>query len=74
MSENDTETPDLEEIGHPKGTLAIVALYAAMFIVGWILLFATQFVPRGTPQPGIGDTPAEVCDTVTDAATESITE
>lgn len=60
MSEN--ETVDLDEIGHPKGTLAIVALYAALFIAGWILLFATQFVPRGTPQPGI-DAAAAVCDT-----------
>ena len=60
MSENDT--PDLDEIGHPKGTLAIVALYALLFVAGWVFLFATQFVPRGTPQPGI-DASAEVCET-----------
>jgi len=66
MSEN--ETVDLEEIGHPKGTLAIVALYALMFIAGWIFLFAMQFVPRGTPQPGIGDSAAAVCETTPDSA------
>lgn len=68
MSEN--EIPDLEEIGHPRGTLAIVALYALLFVIGWVFLFATQFVPRGTPQPGIGDSAAAVCDTTTDAVTE----
>ena len=65
MSEN--ETPNLDEIGHPKGTLAIVALYALLFIAGWIFLFATQFVPRGTPQPGI-DAASAVCDTTTETA------
>lgn len=64
MSEN--ETVNLDEIGHPKGTLAIVALYAALFVAGWIFLFATQFVPRGTPQPGV-DAAAAVCETPQDS-------
>jgi len=61
-----SENVDLDEIGHPKGTLAIVALYALMFIAGWIFLFAMQFVPRGTPQPGVGDSAAAVCATTPD--------
>lgn len=60
---SDNVTVDIEEIGHPRGTLAIVVIYAALFVAGWIFLFATQFVPRGTPQPGIGNTPAVVCET-----------
>lgn len=67
MSEN--ETPNLDEIGHPKGTLAIVALYALLFVIGWIFLFATQFIPRGTPQPGI-DAAAAVCDTTPESVAE----
>lgn len=67
MSEN--ENLNLDEIGHPRGTLAIVALYALLFVAGWIFLFATQFVPRGTPQPGI-DAAAAVCETTPESVSE----
>jgi heme/copper-type cytochrome/quinol oxidase subunit 1 len=30
--------PDLE-LGHPKGTLAIVGLYALLFLMGWLAFF-----------------------------------
>lgn len=33
---------------HPRGTLAIVLLYAALFVVGWIALFLL-FLGRGAP-------------------------
>jgi hypothetical protein len=39
------------DLGHPKGTLAIVALYALLFALGWLALYWWVFVPRGTPHP-----------------------
>lgn len=42
---------DLDKIGHPKGTLAIVLIYAALFALGWAFLYFVEFVPRGTPHP-----------------------
>ncbi len=47
----DSDPVDLEKIGHPKGTLAIVLIYAAMFALGWAFLYFVEFVPRGTPHP-----------------------
>lgn len=32
---------------HPKGTLAIVLIYAALFVLGWIALYFGEFLPRG---------------------------
>jgi hypothetical protein len=32
----------------PRGTLAIVAVFGALLVVGWLLLFFGVFVPRGT--------------------------
>jgi len=45
-----SEKEMLEAIGHPKGTLAIVLLYALLFAAGWVCLYFFQFVPRGLPQ------------------------
>ena len=45
------ERLDLEKIGHPRGTLAIVLIYAALFALGWAFLYFVEFVPRGTPHP-----------------------
>ena len=47
----DDEPVDLDEIGHPKGTLAIVLIYAALFALGWAFLYFVEFVPRGAPHP-----------------------
>jgi Cytochrome c oxidase subunit IIa family len=41
--------PDLE-FGHPKGTLAIVGLYALLFLIGWLAFFF-GFLDRGAPTP-----------------------
>jgi hypothetical protein len=41
----------LEDLGHPRGTLAIVILYALLFALGWIGLYVFEFLPRGAPQP-----------------------
>lgn len=52
-----TETPqeereiDPSEIGHPRGTLAILLIYGLLFGLGWLGLFFFEFVPRGTPHP-----------------------
>lgn len=40
----------VEELGHPKGTLAIVLIYGALFALGWCLLYFVEFIPRGAPQ------------------------
>ena len=37
--------------GHPKGTLAIVAVYGLLFVIGWLVLYFGVFVPRGTLTP-----------------------
>jgi hypothetical protein len=43
----DLDSAALEEIGHPKGTLVIVLLYGALFVLGWVLLYFGEFLPRG---------------------------
>ncbi|MFN7961172.1 MAG: hypothetical protein U0002_07855 [Thermoanaerobaculia bacterium] len=43
--------PDLEQLAHPKGTLAIVLLYAALFAAGWLAFYFLVFLPRGAPHP-----------------------
>lgn len=37
--------------GHPKGTLAIVAVYGLLFVLGWLALYLFVFVPRGAVTP-----------------------
>ena len=45
------EPGPLPDVGHPKGTLAVVGLYALLFALGWLALYWFVFLPRGTPQP-----------------------
>lgn len=45
------EDSELAEIGHPKGTLAIVLVYALLFAVGWLALYVFVFLHRGAPTP-----------------------
>jgi hypothetical protein len=40
-----------EDLGHPRGTLAIVILYGLLFALGWVGLYVFEFLPRGAPQP-----------------------
>jgi hypothetical protein len=40
-----------ESLGHPRGTLAIVILYAVLFALGWLAFYVLLFLPRGAPQP-----------------------
>jgi hypothetical protein len=41
----------VESLGHPRGTLAIVILYAILFALGWLAFYVLLFLPRGAPQP-----------------------
>lgn len=45
------DTPRPEDLGHPRGTLAIVILYGLLFALGWVGLYVFEFLPRGAPQP-----------------------
>jgi hypothetical protein len=36
-------------VGHPRGTLAIVLIFATLFAVGWFALFLTRFMGQGAP-------------------------
>jgi hypothetical protein len=37
------------EIGHPRGTLAIVGLYGLLLALGWIAMYFA-FLERGAPR------------------------
>jgi hypothetical protein len=42
--------PDpLDAIGHPKGTLAIVFIFGALFALGWFAFYVLRFMERGAP-------------------------
>lgn len=47
QSPAETAAVDIEEIGHPKGTLAILAIYMLLFVAGWIGLYFFLFLSRG---------------------------
>jgi hypothetical protein len=37
------------DFGHPRGTLAIVAIFGALFALGFFALFILRFLERGAP-------------------------
>ena len=37
--------------GHPRGTLAVVAIFGALFAIGWFAMYFWMFMARGTPHP-----------------------
>ena len=41
------DAKDSDGLGHPKGTLAIVLIYALLFVLGWLFLYFGEFLPRG---------------------------
>ncbi len=49
MSESPNKNSEelIEEIGHPKGTLAVLAMYMLLFVAGWIGLYFFLFLSRG---------------------------
>jgi hypothetical protein len=38
-----------EEFGHPRGTLAIVFIFGALFLLGWLAMYIGLFLKRGAP-------------------------
>jgi len=42
---------EIEDLGHPRGTLAIVILYGVIFALAWLGLYLFEFLPRGAPTP-----------------------
>jgi hypothetical protein len=36
-------------VGHPRGTLAIVLTFGALFAAGWFAMFLWLFMERGAP-------------------------
>ena len=53
MDNGENREPEVkpEDIGHPKGTLAIILIYGALFGLAWMSLFFFEFMPRGAPHP-----------------------
>lgn len=43
---SDSDTP---ETGHPRGTLAIVAIYGLLLVLGWLAMYFLRFLVRGGP-------------------------
>jgi hypothetical protein len=38
-----------EIVGHPRGTLAIVVVFAILFAAGWFAMFLFRFMEQGAP-------------------------
>jgi hypothetical protein len=38
-----------EDFGHPRGTLAIVIIFGALFMLGWLAMYFWVFLGRGAP-------------------------
>jgi hypothetical protein len=41
---------DPDAFGHPRGTLAIVAVFGLLFAVGWLAVYFFIFLSRGAPR------------------------
>jgi hypothetical protein len=57
-----TESNDFrpEDLGHPRGTLAIVIIYGLLFGLAWLGMYLYVFLPRGLISVPRGPTPAAV--------------
>ncbi len=40
---------DPADLGHPRGTLAIVIIFGIMFALGWLAMYLFRFLGRGAP-------------------------
>ena len=40
----------LEDLGHPRGTLAIVVIFGLLFLLGWVAMYVFMFLKKGAPQ------------------------
>lgn len=41
--------PTPEDLGHPRGTLAVVALFGLLFALAWFFTYIFVFLERGAP-------------------------
>lgn len=39
----------LEDVGHPRGTLAVVAIFGVLFALAWFATYFFVFIERGAP-------------------------
>lgn len=51
LSRDDDEEALLQQIGHPRGTLLIVAIFGLLFALGWIAFYVLGFMSRGALRP-----------------------
>jgi hypothetical protein len=47
LQDADPEDARLAAIGHPRGTLAVVAIFGLLFGLGWLLMYIYGFLARG---------------------------
>jgi hypothetical protein len=47
-SPSNPASPD-DDLGHPRGTLAIVIVFGLLFVLGWIAMYVFGFLARGAP-------------------------
>jgi hypothetical protein len=40
-----------ENLGHPRGTLAVVTIFGLLFGLGWLSMYLFLFLKRGAPHP-----------------------
>jgi hypothetical protein len=38
-----------DDLGHPRGTLAVVALFGLLFALAWFFTYVFVFLERGAP-------------------------
>jgi len=42
--------PSPDALGHPRGTLAVVALFGLLFAFAWLFTYVFFFLERGAPR------------------------
>jgi hypothetical protein len=45
----ETKADVLKDFGHPRGTLAIVAVFGLLFAIAWFVMYVFVFLERGAP-------------------------
>ena len=40
---------NLQELGHPRGTLVIVIIFGVLFGLAWLAMYFFSFLERGAP-------------------------
>lgn len=49
MSDHDDQHESID-FEHPRGTLAIVVIFGALFLLGWLAMYIFRFMAQGVPQ------------------------